>query len=325
MKTFIARTANEQRDIFSATATAMRITPAAAEKDFWLCWVLMQLFDIPELAACLRFKGGTSLSKCFGLIDRFSEDIDLILDWTKVTSIDPLASRSTNQQHKLNTDINKNAQAYIADFIFPKLTATMSPPCQLSIDKADPHTINIEYPALFAAGYLRPQIRLEIGPLAAMMPMGIYSVSPYVAEQFPQLFTQPQAQLTAITPNRTFWEKLTILHAEAHRPADKVLPSRYSRHYYDAFQLLNSELAKDALNNHLLMNQVVEFKQRFYPSSWANYQTATKGTFKLLPNAHHIRSLQRDYQAMEEMIFGEKPEFEKILDLLTKYEKIINL
>ncbi|MES2675502.1 MAG: nucleotidyl transferase AbiEii/AbiGii toxin family protein [Pseudomonadota bacterium] len=324
MKNFALRSAGERREIFSATATAMAITPAAAEKDFWLCWVLMQLFDIPDLAKCLRFKGGTSLSKCFHLIQRFSEDIDLILDWTQVTEQDPMATRTKSQQDKLNQDINEKSEAYIAQKILPALADVMSPLCQLGIDENDPHTINIEYPAVFAAGYLRPQIRLEIGPLAAMMPMGNYSVSAYTAEKFPQFFARPSIQVTAITPERTFWEKLTILHAEAHRPAGNPLPSRYSRHYYDSYQLAKHSFAKQVLLDAELLQQVVEFKQRFYPSGWANYQTAIAGSFKLIPNDHHINALRKDYTAMAEMIFGEKPDFEEMLQFFLVLEKTIN-
>jgi hypothetical protein len=324
MKTLALRPAAERREVFSATATAMPITPAAAEKDFWLCWVLMQLFEVPELAACLRFKGGTCLSKCFHLIQRFSEDIDLILDWTQVTELDPLAVRSKTQQDKLNQQMNSQAQDFIVQVILPKLSAVMAPVCAAAIDSADPHTINIQYPAEFAAGYLRPQIRLEIGPLAAMMPMGIYAVTPYAAEKFPALFVQPSISVSAITPERTFWEKLTILHAEAHRPETKPMPPRYSRHYYDAYQLAFNPSVNHALNDVALLQQVVALKQRFYPSNWAHYETAVAGSFKLSPSALHLPRLKQDYKEMGEMIFGVKPSFEEMLETLAAVEQRIN-
>ena len=324
MKTLALRPANERREVFSATATAMAITPSAAEKDFWLCWVLMQLFEVPELAGCLCFKGGTCLSKCFNLIQRFSEDIDLILDWTQVTKLDPLAPRSKTQQDKLNQQMNSQAQEFIAQTILPTLSAAIAPLCAAAIDNADPHTINIQYPAEFAAGYLRPQIRLEIGPLAAMMPMGIYAVTPYAAEKFPQLFKQPSIQVSAIKPERTFWEKLTILHAEAHRPENKPMPPRYSRHYYDTYQLAINPSVNHALNDIAMLQQVVEFKQRFYPSSWASYDTAIAGTFKLSPSEHHLLKLKQDYKEMGEMIFGVKPTFEEMLETLAAVEQQIN-
>ena len=324
MKTLAQRPATERREVFSATATAMAITPAAAEKDFWLCWVLMQVFEVPELAACLRFKGGTCLSKCFNLIQRFSEDIDLILDWTIVTELDPLAPRSKTQQDKLNQQMNSQAQHFIAQVILPTLSAVVAPLCTAAIDNEDPHTINIQYPAEFAAGYLRPLIRLEIGPLAAMMPMGIYPVTPYAAESFPKLFVQPSIQVSAIKPERTFWEKLTILHAEAHRPETKPMPPRYSRHYYDTYQLAINPSVNYALNDMVMLQQVVEFKQRFYPSSWANYETAVAGTFKLSPSEHHLLKLKQDYKEMGEMIFGLKPTFEEMLETLAAVELQIN-
>src|SRR5690606_30101404 len=115
MKTLALRPPVGRREVFSATATAMSITPAAVEKDFWLCWVLMQLFEVPALAACLRFKSGTSLSKCFNVIQRFSEDMDLMVDWTHVTKLNPLEPRSKTKQEKINKDINKQTQAFISD------------------------------------------------------------------------------------------------------------------------------------------------------------------------------------------------------------------
>jgi Nucleotidyl transferase AbiEii toxin, Type IV TA system len=324
MKQIALRPARERHDIFGATADAMMITPAAAEKDFWLCWVLMQLFEVPELAECLRFKGGTCLSKCFNIIQRFSEDIDLVLDWTQITDADPMGTRSKSQQEKLNHKMNAQAQKYIAQVILPKLSSAISPVCSLAIDASDSHSINIQYPAVFAAGYLRPQIRLEIGPLAAMMPMGIYSVTSYAAEKFPQLFSQASVKVSAITPERTFWEKLTILHAEAHRPSDKTLPSRYSRHYYDTYQLARNSLVKHALTDFTMLQHVVEFKQRFYPSSWANYELAVPGSFKVIPSASHLSKLREDYKAMGEMIFGVTPTFDEILEQLVKVEQKIN-
>lgn len=127
MKTLALRPPVGRREVFSATATAMSITPAAVEKDFWLCWVLMQLFEVPALAACLRFKGGTSLSKCFNVIQRFSEDMDLMVDWTHVTKLNPLEPRSKTKQEKINKDINKQTQAFISDTILPMLAKKIAP------------------------------------------------------------------------------------------------------------------------------------------------------------------------------------------------------
>ncbi|MFT5421975.1 MAG: putative nucleotidyltransferase component of viral defense system [Candidatus Endobugula sp.] len=316
----------ERKALFTETANAMRITAAAAEKDFWICWVLLHIFEDDMLRQFLRFKGGTSLSKCYHAIARFSEDIDLILDWTPLTTENPsAASRSKRQQRKLNQTINEEAQAFIAHTLFPRLIALMGHECDVRIDTEDPHTITITYPNAFAADYLRPQVRLEIGPLAAMLPMQNRKVAPYAAQFFPHVFEQASVTVPTITVARTFWEKLTILHAEAHRPSNKRLPNRYARHYYDVYQLVETGLYQQAIEQYDLLADVVAFKQTFYPSVWANYQHATLAGLVLQPSLHHIETLRKDYVAMQEMLFGDKPSFNRILNTLIRLEDEVHV
>ncbi|MEH6447001.1 MAG: nucleotidyl transferase AbiEii/AbiGii toxin family protein [Oceanospirillaceae bacterium] len=132
---------------------------------------MLCVFEDETLNQYLRFKGGTSLSKCYNVIERFSEDIDLILDWIQLTQEDPADVRSKTKQGKLNQSINEQAQIYIAQTLLPRLIELMGDVCELVVDTEDPHTINITYPKAFSSEYLRPQVRLEIGPLAAMLPM----------------------------------------------------------------------------------------------------------------------------------------------------------
>jgi hypothetical protein len=169
------------------------------------------------------------------------------------------------------------------------------------------------YPALFSSGYLRPVIRLEIGPLAAMLPMQYCKIESYAARQFPKLFSEPAVAVPTITLARSFWEKITILHAEAHRPKGKVPPSRYARHYYDVWCLAQSAELAAWLDDIDLLKEVVAFKQRFYPAAWANYEEAALNRVSILPNSAHLAELEKDYQAMKEMIFGEMPSFENLL------------
>jgi hypothetical protein len=157
----------KRRDLFTETARLMRTTPAIAEKDFWVVWVLSQIFTNKNLTHILKFKGGTSLSKVFGLIGRFSEDIDLILDWELVTQEDPHAQRSKSQQSKFNDITNNKAIEYIANTLLPEVKKCVEHLCSCNIDPKNPHTINIRYPAAFKDNYLRPEILLEVGPLAS--------------------------------------------------------------------------------------------------------------------------------------------------------------
>lgn len=314
----------DRQDLFGETALLMQTTPAIVEKDFWVVWVLSRIFAHAELREILRFKGGTSLSKVFNLIGRFSEDIDLILDWRKVTKEDPYRSRSKSKQSQFNEATNEQAIAYIANHLLPIMQSLVAPLCDCAIDQQNSHAINIRYPSAFKDAYLRPEILLEIGPLAAWLPANTFAVRPYAADYFPQLFAEPECLVDTILAERTFWEKATILHQEAHRPADKPMPLRYSRHYYDMALLGRSSVKDSALAELSLLSDVVAFKQRFYPSAWAQYELATPTSLKLSPSVERHKELERDFRAMQTMIFANKITFDEMLDDLNRLEHDIN-
>ncbi len=314
----------ERKELFSETANIKSISPAIIEKDFWVCWTLKRVFEHPTLSKLLMFKGGTSLSKVFHLIERFSEDIDMILDWRLVSSQDPLEQLSKTKQDKLNKEINKHAIEYIADELLPLIQETIEPTCSCSIDNENPHNINIKYPSAFSDDYLRPEVLLEIGPLASWLPSDSYSIRPYAAEAFPDVIRQAECKVNAIKAERTFWEKATILHHEAHRPTNNPQPSRYSRHYYDMYMMANSKIKEIALNNLSILEDVVDFKKRFYPRGWANYDLAKPSTIKLIPNDHILENLKKDYKAMENMIYGGYPDFNELISGISLLEQEIN-
>lgn len=141
-------------------------------------------------------------------------------------------------------------------------------------------------------------------------------------EVFPDSFDDSDCPVAAIKAERTFWEKATILHQQAHRT--RKMPPRYSRHYYDVFKLSMSNVKDNALADLPLLDDVVRFKTRFYTCPWANYEDARPGTFKLVPQKGHIAALQQDYADMAEMFFGEVPEFGRILEILNRLESEIN-
>lgn len=312
-------------ELIRETAERIELTPSAVEKDFWVVWVLDKLFRSELLADKIIFKGGTSLSKVFGLIRRFSEDIDLILDWNEVVTEDPNLARSNTKQDKFNKAVPELSRKYIADVFLPEVVEALDGVCSVEIEEGAPDVINIRYPTSFESGYLRPEIRLEIGPLALWVPNAQYEIRSYMAETFPDVFDVTSCRVMAIKAERTFWEKATILHAEAFRPESKPLQPRYSRHYYDlAMMAANAPVKDAALGNLELLHTVAEFKARFYPASWANYDLAKPGTFKLMPTATNQKLLAHDYEQMEIMFFGEIPQFIDILDALQGLEDDIN-
>lgn len=316
--------ASERNDLFRETALAMKTTPAIAEKDFWVVWTLDKLFGDAALRRVLKFKGGTSLSKAFGLIGRFSEDIDLILDWREVTGDDPYLDRNKTQQNKFNEAANAEAAGYVRDTLLPQVAGLIAPVCSCTVDAGDPHSINISYPAAFGDAYLRPQILLEIGPLASWLPSGEFAVQPYAAVHFPQVFGRRECSVPTILAKRTFWEKATILHQEAHRAETKPLPSRYSRHYYDLARLAQSAVKREALADLALLAEVGAFKQRFYPAAWACYETATPGSLRLVPPDFRLPELEKDFAAMQPMIFDQPLSWAQVIQILAALEQEIN-
>jgi len=319
----------DRRDILQEAANIQDMNPAVIEKDFWVCWVLGRIFSHEPLKDSLVFKGGTSLSKAFGLIERFSEDIDMVLDWRLLGYSDQLEEEarglsSKTKQDRFNKEVNAKAAAFIGTELLDTLRRLLGKVAGIrcAINPADPQTVNVTYPAAFSEQYLRPEIWLEIGPLASFVPSSWRSIVPYAAQALPEFFGNSSADVVAIQPERTFWEKATILHQQAHRSG--AMPARYSRHYYDLFKLAASPARHVALANPTLLREVVTFKQRFYPSAWARYDLACPGTLRLLPPDAHRRELAKDYREMKVMIFGETPSFEAILESLTALEAEIN-
>jgi len=324
MEKVAALPSGQRQELFSEAAARKGMTPAIIEKDFWVCWTLSRLFSDAQLSGLLMFKGGTSLSKVFHLIERFSEDIDLILDWQIVAGEDPMAERSNSQQDRLNKEVDEKAMDYIASDLAAMVAEALAPVCTCSPDAEDRHVLNVRYPAAFPDQYLRPEVRLEIGPLASWFPFGEYRIQPYAAEEFPDVFDKSDCAIQAIESVRTFWEKATILHHEANRPADSIQPSRYSRHYYDLAMMADADVKKSALADLDQLAAVVVFKQKFYRRGWARYDLARPGTFKLIPEEHVLTVVRRDYAAMKNMIFGKYPPFDEILTTLQGLENEIN-
>lgn len=312
---------NERKALFTEASNELKMNAEMVEKDFWVCWTLNRIFSAPELNRLLRFKGGTSLSKVFHLTERFSEDIDLILDWNAVSDGKEIYQSTKNQQNKRNEQILENSRNFISTNLKDKITDAVGDICKVKIDETDKNSLQIWYPKGIAGSYLLPFIKLEIGPLAAWMPNKVYPITPYIAKLSPKLQFQ-DIPVPTIVAERTFWEKATILHSEHFRT--KVVPERYSRHYYDLYKMAQSEVKDAAFARLDLLQAVVEFKQTFYYTAWAHYAEAKPKTFHLLPAVDNENNLKADYKKMRGMIFGEYPDFDEIMAFLKNLEEEIN-
>jgi len=312
------------------------IKPLMVEKDAWVCWTLRQLFDLPDARAHFIFKGGTSLSKVWKVIHRFSEDIDISLsrEWLGFTGErDPEAAASRKQRARLLDELSEACAAKLRTEVAPALharfTSVLGPSgWSLTVAPDDAQTLLFAYPSVFTAdsgaAYVRPVVKIECGARSDRWPVTEQSLTPYIAEAFADAFPSASFSVPVLDIERTFWEKATILHAEVHRPSDKAIPDRFSRHYADLAALAAHSAGDAALGRDDLRARVVAHKQVFFAAAWANYETAVPGTFKLIPPPARLTALAADYRAMQEMFFRPQPTWEELVATLTALESRIN-
>jgi hypothetical protein len=326
---------SDRTDLFNETSARMGLNPVIIEKDFWVCWILKQLFIIELFTGMLVFKGGTSLSKCFNLIHRFSEDIDIAVNFEKLGFVgekDPRRVKlSRTKRDVLLNEMLATCQNYITSEFVPGLSTRIkdilgADGWQLQINSNDPNIVEFEYPTSIEAklDYIRPRVILELGTHAEPVPNENYDVTPFAAEYFPQLFTEPTCSVATVVARRTFWEKATILHAEYHRPQGKPMPLRYSRHYADVAAMGQAQVVDEALADIELLRNVTNHKDLFYHAGWARYNQARPGSFHLMPRKERVSAIGRDYRDMSAMFFNEPPTFEVVLEQLLELEKRIN-
>jgi len=320
----------DKRILFRNTAQKTGLNEAIVEKDFWVCIMLDYLFHRCQWKDAFTFKGGTSLSKCYGLIKRFSEDIDLILDW-RVLGYginEPWEARSNTKQDHFNKEANARAERWLAEILLPTLRTDwaeiLGTAPKFFIESDDPQTICFRYPCIYQTDSILQILRLEIGALAAWTPAVEKSVRPYAAEHYPKAFEQAETTILTAAAERTFWEKVTILHHEANRPAQLAMPMRYSRHYYDLFCIAHSVNKQTAFDDLSLLQKVVEFKMKFYPRSWAQYEAAKPGSLRLCPPIERFDALRKDYEVMQGMMFGASPSFQELMDYIKQLENELN-
>jgi len=163
-----------------------------------------------------------------------------------------------------------------------------------------------------------------MGALAAWTPSENKTITPYIFERYPDLAQDITTTVVASSAERTFWEKVTILHHEANRPEHLEMPLRYSRHYYDLFCMKIKGYVESSIRQIDLLERVVAFKMRFYPRKWARYDEAFPGSIKLTPPMNRFDGLQKDYESMTEMLFGDYPSFRELMDTIEIIEREIN-
>lgn len=320
---------NEELElIIQNTADKLNISKAIVEKDFWVCIILKYLFNYFKYKDSIVFKGGTSLSKVYKLIERFSEDIDIALDWQVLGygQNEPYKDRSNRKQEEFNNEINQNTKVFLRNEVLPLLQNDFkkilnNKKHKFYIDEVDEQTICFDYPKNHYNSSILNVIRLEIGSLAEPIPANRQKVKTYIEEAYPEL--SDEIVLVAVDSLRTFYEKITILHREANRTNGNY-PARYSRHFYDVYKMLLTDIRDKSFENIHLLKIVIDFKKKFYQSNWAKYDEIMAGNLKLTPPDKGLEIFSKDYDSMQNMLFGEKISFNKIIGELNEYEKELN-
>lgn len=338
-KQIIASAARDRLDLFLATANRLGAPIGNIEKDFWVCWTLNTLYhERPPGGPRLLFKGGTSLSKAYGLIQRFSEDIDITVfrdDLDEAASVEELEALS-NKKRRARLDAIRNAcHAYITGPLRDALAAHLADATggagRIEIDEADPdgQTLLVWYPEVEPrdSAYVRPAVRIESGAKSALDPSRTVTIRPYIAEE---AAGQDLAvtNVTTIEATRTFWDKVVIAHGLCRwyerRGVLRQEGRRVSRHYYDLHCLLSSEVGKVALADRDLGADCVRHARMFFDRPDYDLASAVPGTFAVAPIGGMVDTLGRDYANTRAMIFGTAPAFHEILASTIQIEDAVN-
>lgn len=322
--------AEDRRHLFTESAARAGLPALMIEKDFWVCWTLSRLYSVDGMPRLL-FKGGTSLSKCFGLIERFSEDIDLGLhrDDIGLNAADcPSSDKGSSRQKRARKHLRETASAYITGTFEPLLRADfeahLGNEFRLeSIQVSSEVVVLFEYPTALGrgaygeAGYVRPAVRLELGARSDHFPTRRVEISPEAANHFPDQFLVPNCAVIAQAPERTLLEKALILHSAI---ASGLQHGQSSRHAYDLAALLRGGVAKDLTRT--LFEEVAVHKRVFSDDKHAG--DAPQTGIRMVPEGALRRDLESDYARMSEMFYGTPPSFEELVSALGELETTIN-
>ena len=329
----------DRADLFLTTARRLGVPLINIEKDFWVCWTLNTLYhQLPKKGPRLLFKGGTSLSKAYELIDRFSEDIDITVfrdDLGHPGTAEELAALSNKKRKAALDAIAADCSRYITTDLLAGIAEAVDTDTQckgrVEIDEADPsrQTLLVWYPRVDASetGYVQAAVKIELGAKSALDPNRPLTIAPYVGADIKTLdLSVPD--VTTIHAERTFWDKIVIVHGLRswfeRRGELRQDGQRISRHYYDLHTLLGSDVGADSIADLALGTDCVEHARTFFNRPDFDLATASPGTFSLRPVADMIDRLARDYDNTRAMIFGHPPEFDDILLSIEQIEDSLN-
>ena len=321
----------ERQDILRRVQSETGMDLQIIEKDWWVTTVLRALFSLPY-AEHLSFKGGTNLSKCWDLIRRMSEDVDIAIDREFLgyggqlsrTQISDRLRRAACSfvREKLQFDLADQLEKSGISREDFKVDVNITP-----VTTTDPETIEVEYkPVIDTNPYIRSKVLIEVSGRSMSEPVAIVPLKSYIDEVYPSApFTKPAFDVRAVVPQRTFLEKLFLLHEEFSKPKDDIRVNRMSRHLYDICQIADTPIAEEALADKDLYLSVIDHRRMFIGLKGFNYDTLLPQTLSIIPPEAIRERWKEDYRSMQEsMIYEESPSFEQLIEKLADLNRRIN-
>lgn len=330
---FLRLPPGEQAEIIRAISAKIGRPAILLEKDVWVCWVLQALFVMPGRKRQV-FKGGTSLSKVFGAINRFSEDIDLTVNYRDLDpNVDPFVEGLSNSKRdKIREHLEQRLSEYLRTTVAPYLGETLAQqyggkgPVITADAKGEKLTISIGSQFAGDGGYVRDGVLLEFGGRNVIEPHQQHQIRPYLTDHVNEL-SFPIATVDVLAAERTFWEKATLIH-EACNDESLVIKGveRMSRHWYDLSRLADQQIGARASADRALLADVVKVRKVIYRSVKARYDDCVNGGMRLVPDDKLLEALGKDYEAMTAagMFEGDSPGFQQLIARLRVLETAIN-
>ena len=339
MYDFIKLKREERSQAFRIASQKLGYPAYVIEKDFWVTYILDTLFNRINHKHRILFKGGTSLSKCYKLIDRFSEDIDLSLHMADLGFEGDKAPHVVAQKESKSAakraveDLKVAGEKFLEHTILVLLKEKIEEDLGLSenwsllLDDSNAENLLFHYPKSLEDGeygnrYVKPVVLIETGTKSEHLPTEEVEVNTLLEDAITEIHSKSVVKV--LSPKRTFWEKVTLLHAENSINRVERVKERLSRHLYDIVMLNRSPIGKEAINDIALLNTVAKHKSFYYRSNAAKYDEAKVGTLRIVPKGKMLEAFRADYGKMRSMFAGEVVEFDVIIEELQILENKIN-
>ena len=325
---FIELGKEEQRSIIRGLKERTGMSEQILEKDWWVSAVMRALCALPY-ANQMSFKGGTSLSKCWGLIDRFSEDIDIAVareflgyggELSRTQISDKLRRASCSfVREKLQFDIRDMMIEQGLPHGSFKVAVNITP-----VSTVGPEVINVEYDSIFETlPYVKNAVKIEVSGRSMNEPLENVGLRSRIEDELPNsAFTESKITVPTVKPERTFLEKVCLLHEEFSKEVAEVRVNRMSRHLYDIAMMMKTDIADRALADKQLFENIVEHRRKFIGLKGFDYSTLCAEKICIVPPDGVIDKWKQDYiQMCNSMMYGDYPDFDELMAYICELQE----